>query len=298
LCSIGLCNNSTGCYTTPLNCDDGNNCTHDFCVPSVGCMHAASIPCVPDNACSTGQCGLNGCIFEPLQCESDDACLQYTCDNSTGCASTPLHCDDGDNCTTDYCISSIGCSHVQTPCDDGDACTNDLCDQARGCYFTPVNCYNGDNCTTQQCVTIGQNYQCIISPHCPTTDVCRPALCDPLTFGCSYSTLNCNDNNLCTNDSCVTGLGCQNIDNTPNSGDMCNPAVCNPATGQISVSAVNCDDNNPCTTDYCNTLDGTCGHNFNSFNCGYKPPPKSNNENTLTFNLHLILFITALILLA
>lgn len=63
---------------------------------------------------------------------------------------------------------------------------------------------------------------------------------------------NCNDNNLCTSDSCNTGTGvCTNSPNY-NTATQC----CNPATGGLTSLS----DGNQCTDDLCNTVNGQVTH--------------------------------------
>jgi subtilisin-like proprotein convertase family protein len=70
-CNDGnLCNGVETCDTgsgqcspgTPVNCDDGNQCTADACVPATGaCTHAAN-PCSDNDGCTVDSCDpVNGC---------------------------------------------------------------------------------------------------------------------------------------------------------------------------------------------------------------------------------------------
>ncbi len=90
--------------------------------------------------------------------------------------------------------------------------------------------------------------------------------------------VNCNDNNVCTTDSCVGGV-CVHTPMTCPTGQACDPATgvcapvdlctgvvcndnnacttdtCDPSTGCVYTPIV-CNDNNPCTTDTCNPATG------------------------------------------
>ncbi|HJQ96905.1 MAG TPA: hypothetical protein VJ826_01260, partial [Candidatus Polarisedimenticolaceae bacterium] len=90
-------------------------------------------------------------------------------------------------------------------CDDGDLCTDE------------------GKCSGGVCVN-GDPIVCTPSDFCHGTGVC-----DPATGFCSNPSLECNDNNDCTADSCDPSKGC----------------VYKPLAGS-------CDDGNPCTTDACN----------------------------------------------
>lgn len=69
-------------------------------------------------------------------------------------------------------------------------------------------------------------------------------------FTLTLTDLNCNDNNVCTNDSCVAGA-CANTNNY-------DPVVncCNRNNGALAPLS----DGNPCTLDQCNSFDGTVTH--------------------------------------
>jgi thrombospondin type 3 repeat protein/uncharacterized protein DUF11/slime mold repeat-containing protein len=92
----------------------------------------------------------------------------------------------------------------------------------------------------------------------------------PDTADCEpFSSNNCEDNNLCTDDSCDTGtLLCVNAPNTVpcddlnacTVGDTCGGGSCQPG------GALNVDDGNPCTTDSCDPLTGAV-HTNNTDPC-------------------------------
>lgn len=66
--------------------------------------------------------------------------------------------------------------------------------------------------------------------------------------------MDCNDNNLCTTDTCVSG-NCQNNPLFCDDGDACTDDDCNPLTG-CTVSPTDCDDSDVCTTDACDSNNG------------------------------------------
>ena len=72
--------------------------------------------------------------------------------------------------------------------------------------------------------------------------------------------INCNDNNLCTVDTCKSDVGqCKNIQKTCLTGYSCNKQ-----TGNCELidkcKNVNCDDGNKCTDDSCDSKIGSCIH--------------------------------------
>ncbi len=69
------------CQGTPLNCDDGNLCTTDFCDPVAG-----------------------QCVNRPIDCSDGDGCTGDSCNPASGqCTHGPKDCDDLDLCTSDSC---------------------------------------------------------------------------------------------------------------------------------------------------------------------------------------------------
>jgi hypothetical protein len=148
-------------------------------------------------------------------------------------------------------------------CDDGSLCTE--ADQCSGgfCVGQPteiaLGCDDGDACNgVETCnPTTGA---CLDPPDldCDDDNVCTDDSCNPVS-GCvnAPNTLGCNDQNACTeNDQCSGGtcsgtptqvaLGC-------NDGDVCDGLeTCNPATGLCQDGTpLDCEDDNPCTDGFC-----------------------------------------------
>ncbi len=126
-----------------------------------------------------------------------------SCDPALGCqAGAPPDCDDGINCTSDSCDEDNDqCVHTASNgvCDDGNACTDDSCDPATGCVHLDNTdpCDDGDACTT--------------------SDTCSGGAC------AGGSPLDCDDQSICTDDSCDPATGCVHLDNTDpcDDGDAC-----------------------------------------------------------------------------
>jgi uncharacterized repeat protein (TIGR01451 family) len=79
----------------------------------------------------------------------------------------------------------------------------------------------------------------------------------------------CNDGNVCTNDSCMQGVGCVYVNNSAacNDGNACTSSdvcVAGACTGGIPKV---CADGNVCTNDSCNPTDGTCIFTNNTASC-------------------------------
>ncbi len=80
-------------------------------------------------------------------------------------------------------------------------------------------------------------------------------------------TVNCDDDNPCTDDTCVAAEGCVNtpISGLCDDGNACTEDdVC--AAGACTGSSIVCDDENPCTTDSCDAAAG-CVFTDNTVDC-------------------------------
>ena len=95
-----------------------------------------------------------------------------------------VQCDNGNACTTnDHCSNGF-CSGMALNCDDRDICTDDTCDPTSGCahVYNTAPCDDGDACTSN--------------------DTCSGGTC------VSGAAPNCDDANVCTDDSCDSETGC------------------------------------------------------------------------------------------
>jgi cysteine-rich repeat protein len=235
--------------TGAADCNDDNPCTTDFCDPMAGCTHIpATSSCDDGNPCSWGdKCQAGSCIGgQAVTCDDGNVCTDDSCSPDQGCVHTPnkFQCDDLNACTTDdHCDSGQCISDQAVPCQDDNPCTTDICLPQGGCQFVPNSepCNDGDMCTSG--------------------DVCKDSECLP------GMTIDCNDGNPCTTDSCQSGL-CQHTalagecddDNPCTLNDTCLEGGCKPGV------ALNCNDDNICTTDYCDPQIG-CVHSLNTAPC-------------------------------
>ncbi|MCB9738209.1 MAG: hypothetical protein H6747_03005 [Deltaproteobacteria bacterium] len=251
-CALGTC----VAFAAP--CDDQNPCTADQCKGD-GCNHvafAAGIGCPDDGLpCTDDRCKAGACAH-PLRegrCLVDGVCADdgdpapglacRVCD-----ATTPLSwaivgegpCDDGDACEQPgTCDNGGDCFGLAVDCDDNNACTDDGCDPDTGCIHLPSNA----TCTDTDPCTVG--------------GVCTLGTCVPL------ETLDCDDQNPCTADSCSAGLGCVHApasgpclaDADPCTDDLCVAGVCVAVPSVtvceiagVCVPAGGVSDANPCLT--------------------------------------------------
>jgi uncharacterized repeat protein (TIGR01451 family) len=243
--------------TTNADCDDGNPCTTDTCMPATGLCQSTpapnGTPCDDHNACTVGGTCQSGTCGQPVSCNDGNPCSTDICNPATGaCTSTPIVCDDGNPCTTDTCSAATG-----------------------GCVFTPApagsTCNDGDPCTTgDTCVSIPGSTTpiCQGAPKCADADPCTADTCDPATGACVNTPIVCDDANPCTADACVNGA-C--ISTPIPAGSVCDDgSLCttggtcqpDPFTGAATCSSapVNCDDGDACTMDTCEPTTGGCRH--------------------------------------
>jgi len=242
-CKGGFCKGSVA-----PDCNDGNACTSDSCDPEVGCIHdvgpmngapcAAGVgPCAEAGSCSQGACVSLG----KLPCDDSNLCTDDSCDPVTGaCANVPnsLPCDDLNPCTSSDTCTLGACLGLEIEtCDDGNPCTNDKCSPLSGCIHT----VNSAPCDDLDTCTIG--------------DSCKDGVC------AGGAPLNCNDGNVCTDDSCDPAGGCVHApaQGPCDDGDICTPEDECEAGACAPGGALDCDDGNGCTTDGCAPLTG-CTH--------------------------------------
>ena len=284
-----------------MACNDGNGCTDDSCQAGVGCVHVPNDDqCSDNNACTAGDhCSAGQCVYEDaVECDDNNPCTSESCDPALGCKYVMLNapCDDGDDCTIgDSCQAGQCKPGALMTCQDNNPCTDDACAPGVGCVYTANEgeCSDNNECTTgDHCLDGACAFDELVA--CDDDNPCTADSCDP-TAGCKYTmtqapcddgdictlgdhchlgecissaSLVCQDNNPCTDDTCLPEGGCEF---TPNSGecdldslcstdDFCQQGKCQP--GQT----VDCSDSNPCTNEYCDPAQG-CVYFANASPC-------------------------------
>ena len=247
-CTTGdQCDAGGDCVGQDVVCDDGNGCTNDSCSAATGCVYAHNAaPCDDSNLCTTNDtCADGACVGgAALDCDDGNICTVDACSAGVGCDASPLEgasCSDDDVCTTNaVCNASGECvGGTPTDCDDGNSCTDAGCDAVTGCYpvaKTGEGCNDGDSCTSG--------------------DACNSA------GACVGQTIQCDDSDACTADSCDSGAGCDFAPLTQGAcddGSACTTNDACDASSDCTGDAVDCDDLNPCTTDGCDPAEG-CGY--------------------------------------
>ena len=279
---VGTCDPATGLCSDPLKadgslCDDRNACTvGDQCIGGV-CSAGAPLDCDDSNLCTTDWCdAVNGCKHanNTLTCDDGNHCTENEICAQGSCQSGfAKNCNDGTPNTLDSCDPSTGeCVHEWVGCAFDIDCVSDnpcvagacLPDQygVKGCVWQDVDgaiCSTGNKCTTgDECLNGTCQPGAIVV--CDDFNPCTDDTCNPAN-GClsSPNTASCEDGNACTiNDHCSNGT-CQAGEwNSCNDSNPCTADLCAPAEGGCIHTPVDnsCDDNNACTSERCQ--DGVC----------------------------------------
>lgn len=217
-------------------CDEAQSCPAGYVCESITLQanDVASL-CIPiDGTCACSQFSIENAHTtectksnEIGSCSSPRICTEEGLSSCT--AQTPAleSCNGYD----DDCDGQID----ENTCDDQNACTDDYCDaNSLKCVHEPVeiaSCDDGNECTRDDVCNAGA---CIGSPLvCDDEEICTSDTCDP-QIGCIFlpNSLICNDGNDCT------------------FGDRCTESLCGPGESIV------CDDGNPCTTDACDEDQG------------------------------------------
>lgn len=216
-----ICDGAGLCIPNPAPiCDDMNPCTVDGCTPANGCTHTALMDGSP---CPDGDI-----------CNGNEVCTMGMCGGGM-----PLACDDQDPCTIDTCDPVMGCASADapegSPCPDGDACNGtETCDAMGACVpGMPLDCDDQNPCTVDSCDAMGgcahvdaaDGTACSDGDVCNGEELCMAGACSP------GATLDCDDQNMCTADTCDPVMGCSSA-NEPagtacDNGDSCSePDTC------------------------------------------------------------------------
>jgi len=275
------------------DCDDENACTTDRCVNG-RCVLERRVcndldPCTIDFCDAAKGCGtlpVEGCVTPVCEtaadCNDSDPCSQDLCDGTTGkCLYRAVVCDDGDPCTVDSCTPGVGCVSwkdgscsrcvLDSECDDKDVCTTDRCADGVCTHLLTV-CDDKNPCTQDRCdpkkgclaVPLQGCGPCQSDQECNDEDVCTKDSCREGL--CQHEEIPCDDGNSCTADRCARGPGypyCvyenQPVGTPCDDGDPCTgPDLCNEKA--CFGEPLSCDDQDPCTQDSCDPGQGGCVH--------------------------------------
>ncbi|MFC1889942.1 cohesin domain-containing protein, partial [Thermodesulfobacteriota bacterium] len=241
-CSEGACAGGS-----PIDCEDGNVCTDDYCWPLTGeCVYANNTDPCDDSAL----------------CTENDTC------NGGACLGTPKSCDDENLCTIDSCEPGTGqCAYAVIECNDSQWCNGiETCEPLYGCQAgTQPDCSDGVNCTvdscnegTDSCDHAVDDSLCDDGLWCDGSETCdEQDGCQAGTDPCPDDALFCNGEESCDeeDDQCLdTGDPC------PDDGLWCNgEESCDEAGDRCDVTDVpDCGDGVDCTADSCNEAADSC----------------------------------------
>ncbi len=284
ICTNGFCVDPDPCTTnagcsgsTPIcrigvgGCPGG---TGSLCCGQ--CQNDAQCDQLDTNPCTTGDCQPNGSCLQVNNanaCDDGNACTSADACSGGACSGTPVVCNDGNPCTDDSCNPATGCVFTNNvlPCaDDGNSCTNDVC--GGGACTHPFNtdpCNDGNACTLFDTCS-GGSCLGVFPLICDDENICTDDSCDPQT-GCIFppNSAPCDDFNACTiGDTCGGGF-CQpgsplNCDD----GLFCNGMeTCDPLLGCLFGMPPDCDDLISCTIDECDENTDSCTHQANDAAC-------------------------------
>jgi hypothetical protein len=280
-CTLDHCDVASGvCDNTPddASCDNGVFCDGvEYCDVRFDCQSDAP----PD--CDDGvECTIDFCDFQSDQCASepddffcDDGlfCNGWeVCDPSLGCvAGPPADCDDGVRCTRDACDENTWrCTHApdESACDDGLFCNGiEHCDANGDCTpGMPLDCDDGVACTvdscdeaTRACVHKADDSTCGDGRFCNGAETCD------LVAGCrTGAPPHCDDGVNCTVDSCDSASdSCLHApdDGLCQNGLFCDGAeVCDAGAGCVGGA-------DPCPGSLCRESDDRCVECFSNADC-------------------------------
>ena len=294
-CTVDTCSGGGTCKHTGT-CDDNNLCTYNKCVLGVCSFLGIAATCADDVACTVDLCDPKaGCVHlgNDVTCTDSNPCTDDVCDGKQGCVMVPnsVTCTDSDVCTeNDFCQGGACVAGAMKNCDDKNPCTIDSCEMSKGCTHTADD---GAPCEDENLCTIGDvcgDGMCSEGKekNCTAPGACYTAACDPVSGKCvtDYVTANlpcddgnacsvkdgcdqgkckgtavvCDDNNLCTDDSCDAVTGCVYAANTApcEDGDKC--TLLDVCVEKLCKSGAikSCEDGQVCTADSCDAVSGNC----------------------------------------
>ena len=274
-CTADSCQLIAGCQHDPMAgvCDDGDACTLGDHCEAGACVAGQTVSCNDQNPCTDDTCALGACTFTPNDepCDDGNACtVNDGCKGGTCGFGALQQCDDDNLCTTDSCDPIQGCLHLlnDSPCDDENLCTtSDHCHLGECVGSGEMNCNDTNPCTDDSCSPqTGCQFQpnsapCSDNNACTEPGQCQGGWCTP------GPATDCDDEDPCTDDSCLPETGCQHAVNTDFQTDHENCGECGVVCADSQVCQGGkclynhgepCQDNSACLSNVCRLdWDGT-----------------------------------------
>ena len=206
-----------------MDCDDGNPCTVNGCVPGTGCVVEVVLlegDCDDGDPCTQpGQCVDGGCVAWSIPCADGNPCTVDLCDSTQGgCVFVESEdespCEDQSPCVTGgSCVAGICTGGEAVTCPQGE-CSVMACDPSTGnCEATDV-LLDGEPCVSpQNCMMDGAcaSGVCVgLTPIvCDDGKTCTEDTCSPLTGACAYVPVVCDQtDDACDVAACGEAEGC------------------------------------------------------------------------------------------
>lgn len=252
-----------------LNCDDLNPCTDDSCDPTKGCVSLAnSATCTDGNSCTLDDvCSSSQCVGKPAICDDGELCTADACDPATGCVNlaNSATCTDGNECTLDDKCAEGKCKSGELKVCPQPVCTVSSCEA--GLCVTDLTLLNDTDCDDENpCTTLSKclDASClaVINKNCDDANICTLDSCDPKS-SCVNEPVNlipCDDGNACTeSDVCKSGSCNAGLEKVCNDNSVCTNDSCDPVKGCV-FSAVA--DGTSCVVGICQVGICSCPSGF------------------------------------
>ncbi|MCB9787637.1 MAG: hypothetical protein H6744_13225 [Deltaproteobacteria bacterium] len=309
-CAAGFMGDACAEYDcAATDCDDANACTADSCDAIDGCA-SEPVDCSDGDVCTDDACDtVTGCSNQPIDCDDADACTIDSCAEAPPC---PLGELLGDSCylvtptVLLWSAANIACEsqggHLASIADatenanvhtalvagcSGDAWLggNDIAEEGTyvwtdGTPFSYTHWYGGDGPPggLPNSDVVKMHHAAAATWFNLRTDLTAPCyICEfEPVFGeplCAHDAVTCDDDTLCTADSCDTATGCTF---TPLDCAECTELVCDGNTvcdDSAGMATCTCDvgytgdDCSECAPDYDLTGDGVCRCISDAFTC-------------------------------
>ncbi len=247
-CTSGECGvNLLGKPVCVANCG-----ANDACAAGFACAKAAGKAlCLEQDIALCSPCKANDQCAQPSAAGKAGACVAFGNEGSFcgfGCLLN-LDCPDGYSCADGTDVAGAKGKFCKPK--DNAVCK---CSPAAIAVGASTTCSNGACKADRTCTAAG------LTPCTAATPSVE--LCDGVDNDCSGTVDDkaglCDDNNVCTADSCAAKDGCKNAalpdTATCTDGDECTTDGCK--AGKCVSSAAGCDDKNPCTKDGCDSKGG------------------------------------------